>query len=62
GQCQDLNLVKKIARMAADPRSDRPYDPPKIIAIKIIDPRHPAAKPGTAAHKPTAKPATPPSQ
>jgi peptidyl-prolyl cis-trans isomerase A (cyclophilin A) len=63
GQCQDLNLVKKIARMAADPRSDRPYDPPKIIAIKIIDPRHPAAKPGTAAHKPAAaKPATPPSQ
>ena len=63
GQCQDLEVVKKIARMPADPRSDRPYDPPKIIAIKIIDPRHPAAKPGTAAHKPAAaKPATPPSQ
>ena len=63
GQCQDLNLVKKIARMAADPRNDRPYDPPKIIGIKIIDPRHPATKPGTAAHKPAAaKPATPPSQ
>ena len=64
GQCQDLDVVKKIARLAADPRNDRPYDPPKIIRIKIIDPRHPAAKPaGTAAHKPaTTKPATPPSR
>ena len=57
GQCQDLDVVKKIARLATDPRNDRPFDPPKIIRIKIIDPRHPAA-----AHKPAAKPATPPSQ
>jgi len=42
GQCQDLDVVKKIARLASDPRNDRPYDPPKIIHIKIIDPRHPA--------------------
>ncbi len=63
GQCQDLDVIKKIARMATDPRNDRPYDPPKIIRIKIIDPRHPAAKPSTTTHKPaTAKPATPPSQ
>src|ERR1035437_7382138 len=63
GQCQDIDVVKKIARMPADPRSDRPYDPPKIIRIKIIDPRHPAAKPKTAAPKPaTTKPTTPPSQ
>jgi peptidyl-prolyl cis-trans isomerase A (cyclophilin A) len=63
GQCQDLDVVKKIARMATDPRNDRPFDPPKIIRIKIIDPRHPVAKPGTTMHKPaTAKPATPPSQ
>ena len=63
GQCQDFDVVKKIARMATDPRTDRPFDPPKIIRIKIIDPRHPAAKPGTATPKPTAtKPATPPSQ
>ena len=58
GQCQDLDLIKKIARMPTDPRTDRPYDPPKIIRIKIIDPRHPAAKPGSTTHKPT----TPPSQ
>jgi peptidyl-prolyl cis-trans isomerase A (cyclophilin A) len=57
GQCQDLDVVKKIARVAADPRTDRPYDPPKIIRIKIIDPRHAAAKPKTA---PTPKPATTP--
>src|ERR1035437_3882563 len=63
GQCQDLDVVKKIARVAADPRTDRPYDPPKIVRIKIIDPRHAAAKPKTAAPKPaTTKPTTPPSQ
>jgi cyclophilin family peptidyl-prolyl cis-trans isomerase len=62
GQCEDLDVVKKIARMASDPRTDRPYDPPKIIRIKIIDPRHPAAKLGTVAHRPAAKPATPPNQ
>jgi cyclophilin family peptidyl-prolyl cis-trans isomerase len=62
GQCQDLDVVKKIARLATDPRTDRPFDPPKIIRVKIIDPRHPAAKTGTPAHKPAAKPAAPPSQ
>ncbi len=63
GQCQDLDVVKKIARMSSDPRNDRPFDPPKIIRIKISDPRHPAAKPAAApAHKPAAKPAAPPSQ
>ena len=35
GQCQNLDVVKKIARMATDPRNDRPYDPPKITVIKI---------------------------
>src|SRR5271165_3934115 len=56
GQCEDLDVVKKIARLAADPRNNRPYDPPKITHIKIIDPRHPAP----AAHKSTgtAAPAT----
>jgi peptidyl-prolyl cis-trans isomerase A (cyclophilin A) len=63
GQCQDLDVVKKIARMPADPRNNRPNDPPKIIRIKIIEPRRPVAKPGTATPKPPAtKPATPPSQ
>ena len=67
GQCEDLDVVKKIARLASDPRNDRPYDPPKITHIKIIDPRHPAAKPATT-HKSTGttgttkKPTPPPSQ
>ncbi len=49
GQCQDIGVIKQIARLASDPRTDRPYDPPKIIRIKIIDPRHPA--PAGATHK-----------
>ncbi len=65
GQCQDIDVIKKIARLATDPRNDRPYDPPKIIRIKITDPRHPA-KAGTT-HKSTgsstaAPKSTPPSQ
>ena len=44
GHCQDINVIKSIARLATDPRSDRPYDPPKIIRIKITDPHHPAKK------------------
>jgi peptidyl-prolyl cis-trans isomerase A (cyclophilin A) len=48
GQCQDIDVIKKIARLSTDPRNDRPTDPPKIIRIKIVDPRHPAAG---AAHK-----------
>jgi len=61
GQCEDLDVVKKIARLASDPRTDRPYDPPKITHIKIIDPRHPAAMPhkSTGATKQSAPPATP---
>ena len=62
GQCQDLDVVQKIARLSADPRNDMPFDPPKILKIKIVDPHHAAAKPSPA-HKTTAtKPATPPSQ
>ena len=49
GQCQDLDVVKKIARLATDSRNDRPYEPPKITHIKVVDPRHPAA----ATHKST---------
>ena len=51
GQCQDLDVVKKIARLSRDPQNDRPYDPPKIIRIKITDPR-PPAKPKTATGTP----------
>jgi peptidyl-prolyl cis-trans isomerase A (cyclophilin A) len=60
GQCQDIDVVKKIARLATDPRNDRPYDPPKIIRIKITDPRHPAT---ATTHKSTGsgtKKSTPP--
>ncbi|MGO9519270.1 MAG: peptidylprolyl isomerase [Candidatus Korobacteraceae bacterium] len=45
GQCQDLDVIKRIARLSADPRTDRPYSPPKIIHIKIIDAKHPGAAP-----------------
>jgi peptidyl-prolyl cis-trans isomerase A (cyclophilin A) len=47
GQCQNLDVVKQIARLARDPRTDRPYDPPKITTIKIIQPGHATG----AAHK-----------
>ena len=49
GQCQDIDVVKKIARLSADPRNNRPYDPPKITHIKITEPGHSAGA-GTA-HK-----------
>ena len=62
GQCQDLDVVKKIARLARN-SADRPNDPPKIVRIKIIDPRHAAGKPTGSTLKPaTTKPATPPNQ
>jgi peptidyl-prolyl cis-trans isomerase A (cyclophilin A) len=64
GQCQDLDVVKRIARLATDPRTDRPYSPPKITHIKIIDPGHPAATPpkstGTGARPSTTKKSAPP--
>jgi peptidyl-prolyl cis-trans isomerase A (cyclophilin A) len=56
GQCDNIDLVKQISRLATDPRNDRPFNPPKITHVKIIDPRHPAAasakKPPTT-HKST---------
>ena len=42
GQCQDLELVKKIARLSRN-SNDRPYDPPKIVRIKITEPKSAAA-------------------
>ena len=51
GQCDSLDLVKQITRLPTDPRNDRPFNPPKITHVKIIDPRHPAAAP---AKKPAA--------
>ena len=56
GQCDNNDLVKQIARMATDPRDDRPFNPVKINYVKIIDPRHPAAaltkKPARTTTKP----------
>jgi peptidyl-prolyl cis-trans isomerase A (cyclophilin A) len=48
GQCDDatVELVKKIARMATDPRTDRPFRPVKINHITIV--RGGAEKPPTA--------------
>ncbi len=63
GQCENLDVVKNIARLAADPRTDRPYSPPKITHIKIIDPRHSVTTPksgGTSAHPSTTNKSTPP--
>ncbi|MGA2352936.1 MAG: peptidylprolyl isomerase [Terriglobales bacterium] len=52
GQCDDaaVELVKQIARMASDPRNNRPLRPIKITHIEI----HRAG--ATTAHKATAKP------
>ncbi len=68
GQCEDLDVVKKIARLPSSPNSNRPYNPPKITHIKIIDPRHPVTathkSTGTGTHTSTTKKTTapPPSQ
>ena len=60
GQCDNNDLVKQIARMATDPRNDRPFNPVKITHVKIIDPRHPAASPDKkpVTSSTTKKPAT----
>lgn len=65
GQCDNPDLVKQITRLATDPRNDRPFNPPKITHVKIIDPRHPAK--ASAAKKPATsttskKPATTPAR
>ena len=56
GQCDNNELVKQIARMATDPRTDRPFNPVKINHVKIIDPRHPAAAPTKKPAATTTKP------
>lgn len=65
GQCQDLDVVKNIARLASDPRNNRPYSPPKITHIKVIDPRRPVATPkgtGTGGSGSQTKQNTPPAK
>jgi len=52
GQCENLDLVKQIARAATDPRNDRPFSPVKITHVKIVDPNKHVPKTVTAApHK-----------
>ena len=57
GQCDDASvaLVKQIARMATDPRNDRPFHPVKVNHIKIE--RGAAASTGTPATRNPAAPA-----
>jgi peptidyl-prolyl cis-trans isomerase A (cyclophilin A) len=57
GQCDDATvaLVKQIARMATDPRNNRPFRPVKIVHIKIV---HGAAAATAAKPATPAKPAT----
>jgi len=71
GQCDNIELVKQIARLSTDPRNDRPFNPPKLTHVKIVDPRHPAVTTpqkktnATTAPKSTTttkKPATPPAK
>ena len=61
GQCDDASvaLVKQIARMATDPRNDKPFHPVKINHIKIE--RGAAASTGAAgkASTPAKRPAAP---
>jgi peptidyl-prolyl cis-trans isomerase A (cyclophilin A) len=63
GQCDEATvaMVKQIARMASDPRDNRPFRPVKINHITIergaaASTSKPAAKP--LAKKPTAKSST----
>ena len=56
GQCDNPGLIKQMTRLPTDPRNDRPFNPPKITHLKIIDPRHPAAAPAQKPATPTAKP------
>jgi cyclophilin family peptidyl-prolyl cis-trans isomerase len=68
GQCDEasVELVKKIARMAADPNNDRPFRPVKINHISIVrgaaatKPATPTAKKPAATAPQTAKPAATP--
>ena len=58
GQCtpESVELVKQIARKAADPRDNRPYDPVKISNVEITGLPKPAtpAKKATPSRKGTA--------
>jgi peptidyl-prolyl cis-trans isomerase A (cyclophilin A) len=49
GQCDNIALVEKIARMPSDPGTNRPFSPVKIEHITIV-------RPGEATGKAAAKP------
>jgi peptidyl-prolyl cis-trans isomerase A (cyclophilin A) len=46
GECEDLDLVKKIARVETG-ANNKPVTPVTIKHIVIVDPRHAATKPAT---------------
>lgn len=60
GQCDDasVELVQQIARMASDPRNNRPFRPVKINHITIVKAGGEGAAPKSAPKKP--EPKTPP--
>lgn len=64
GQCDNPDLVKQITRLPTDPRNDRPFNPPKIVHVKIVDPNKPAAAPKktTTGTSTTKKATTPPTK
>jgi peptidyl-prolyl cis-trans isomerase A (cyclophilin A) len=62
GQCDDaaVALVKQIARMASDPRSNRPFRPVTINHITIVKAGGEATAPKAAPKKPATASKTPP--
>ncbi len=43
GQCGNPDVVKKIARVPADPANNRPFTPVKLIKVTIVKPGAPGA-------------------
>jgi peptidyl-prolyl cis-trans isomerase A (cyclophilin A) len=62
GQCDDaaVTLVKQIARMASDPRSNRPFRPVTINHITIVKAGGEATAPKAGPKKPATASKTPP--
>jgi peptidyl-prolyl cis-trans isomerase A (cyclophilin A) len=52
GQCSDMDVVKKIARVQTEARTDKPLIPIVIKHVAIVDPRHAAAATGTKSTAP----------
>jgi peptidyl-prolyl cis-trans isomerase A (cyclophilin A) len=52
GQCQDLDLIKKIARLPRN-GADRPNNPPKILRIKITEPKSATTHPTSHSSTPS---------